>query len=136
MAVVLLLQRREPQHRRQRAADLIEHVDRPRLALAQLLDEHHALLQLRLPLLELLDLQDDRVQPRGFLLRVRDVDVELLRFAVERADSASRSTTSASTSTSEQAIVTFWPVWKVDFFFVRSRSTARRLMRIIGRPPF
>ena len=45
--------------------------------LAQLLDEHDALLQLRLALLELLHLLDDRVQPRGFLLRGRDLRVEL-----------------------------------------------------------
>ena len=51
-----LLQLGEPQHRRQRAADLVEHVDRAGLALAQLLDQRDALLQLRLALLELLHL--------------------------------------------------------------------------------
>ena len=85
MAFPVLLQLGQPQRRRQRAADLIEHMDGPRLAFAKLLDEHGALLQVGLPLLEVLDLLDNRVQPRRFLLRVRDVDVELLRFAVERA---------------------------------------------------
>ena len=64
-SVAGLLQLGEPQHRRQRAADLIEHVHRAGLALAQLLDQHDALLQLRLALLELLDLLDHRVQPRA-----------------------------------------------------------------------
>ena len=80
----------QPQHRRQRAADLIEHVHRTGLVLAQLLDERDALLQLRLALLELLDLRDDRVQPRRFLLRGRDLGVELRRLAVAAPSSASR----------------------------------------------
>ena len=46
----------QPQHRRQRPADLVEHVDRTGLALPQIFDEHDALRQLRLALLEVLDL--------------------------------------------------------------------------------
>ena len=49
-----------------------------------------ALLQLRLALLELLHLLDDRVQPRRFLLRGGDVGVELRRLVAERSSSASR----------------------------------------------
>ena len=37
----------QPHLRRQRPADLIEHVDRPLLILPELLDQHDALLQLR-----------------------------------------------------------------------------------------
>ena len=72
-----LLQLGQPQHLRQRAADLIEHVHRAGLPLAQLLDQHDALLQLRLALLELLHLLDHRVQPRRLLLRGGDLGVEL-----------------------------------------------------------
>ena len=42
--VAVLFEFREPQHRRQRAADLIEHVDRLGLALPELLDQLDALL--------------------------------------------------------------------------------------------
>src|SRR5262245_3634684 len=79
-----LLQLRQPQHRRQRAADLIEHVHGSGLSAAQLLDEDDALLQLRLALLELLYLLDDRVQPRRFLLRRGDIGVDLRRLVRER----------------------------------------------------
>src|SRR5262249_11317761 len=79
-AVVVLLQVREPQHRRHRPADLVEHVHRAGLALPQLLDQHDALLQLRLLLLELLDLLDDAVKPRRLGFGRGDVLVELLRF--------------------------------------------------------
>src|SRR6185295_16004821 len=65
-------------------ADLIQHVDRARLAFPQLLDEDDALLELGLSLLELLNLKNDRVEPRRFLLRVGDIHVELLRLVVER----------------------------------------------------
>ena len=63
------------------AADLVEHVDRPGLSLAQLLDQHDALLQLGAALLELLHLHDDRPEPRGLLLRGRDLGIELGGFA-------------------------------------------------------
>src|SRR6266540_5801959 len=79
-----LLDFRQPQHRRQGPADLIEHVDRTSLALAQLFDEHDALLQLRLALLELLHLLDDRMQARRLLLRGGDFLVEIRRIAVHR----------------------------------------------------
>src|ERR1700682_3107196 len=72
-----LLHLREPQRRRQRAADLIQHVDRTGLSLAELLDEDDALLQLRLTLLELLHLLNDRMEPCRLLLRRRDLLVEL-----------------------------------------------------------
>src|SRR5436190_3125896 len=79
-----LLQLRKPQHRRQRTADLIQHVHRAGLPFAQLLDQHDALLQLRFPLLELLDLLDHRMQPRRLLLRGGDFLVELHRIVVDR----------------------------------------------------
>jgi hypothetical protein len=59
-------------------------VDRARLVLAKLLDERHALLQLRLALLELLNLRDDRMQPRRFGLCRGDVGVEPGRLLPER----------------------------------------------------
>src|SRR4051812_13434552 len=68
-----LLELGEPQHRRQSPAHLVEHVDRLGLPLPELLDELHALLQLRLALFELLHLHDDRMQPRRFLLRFGEV---------------------------------------------------------------
>src|SRR5262245_3123684 len=79
-----LLHFRQPQHRRQRTADLIQHVHGAGLPLAQLLDQHHALLQLRLPLLELLHLLDHRVEPRRLLLRGGDFLVELRGIVVDR----------------------------------------------------
>src|SRR6476659_5717163 len=79
-----LLHLGEPQHRRQRTADLIQHVHRTGLPLAQLLDQHDALLQLRLPLHELLDLLDHRVEPRRLLLRGGDFLVEIRRIVVDR----------------------------------------------------
>src|SRR5262249_30305272 len=48
------------------------------------LDEAHALLQLRAPLLELLDLLNHAVQARGFLLRRGDLEVDLRRFLRQR----------------------------------------------------
>ena len=46
------------------------------LSLPELLDQHDALLQLRLALLELLYLLNDRVQPYGFLLRGGNLGID------------------------------------------------------------
>src|SRR5262249_42285899 len=54
------------------------------LTLPQLFDQHDALLQLRFPLLELLHLLDDRVEPRRLLLRRGDVGIELGRLVRQR----------------------------------------------------
>src|SRR5262245_1446580 len=75
-----LLQSCEPHHLRQCPADLIEHAYGSGLALPKLLDQHDALLQLRLALFELLHLLNDRLQPRRFLLGGRDLAVEVLGF--------------------------------------------------------
>jgi hypothetical protein len=61
------------------------------LVAAQLLDERDALLQLRLALLELLDLRDDRVQPLRFLLGGGNIDVELRRLLLQRSRVRSQS---------------------------------------------
>src|SRR6478672_1201225 len=65
-----LLHLREPQHRRQRTADLIQHVHGTGLPFAQLLDQ--------------LDLLDHRVEPRRLLLRGGDFLVEIRRIVVDR----------------------------------------------------
>ena len=54
------------------------------LALAKLLDEDDSLLELRLPLFELLDVLNDRVQSCRFLLCLGDVFVELCRLLLDR----------------------------------------------------
>src|SRR5207245_541370 len=74
-----LLHLGQPKHRWQRATDLIQHVDRAGLVLPELLDQRDPLLQLRASLLELLNLRNDRVEPRGFLLRAVDLGVEARR---------------------------------------------------------
>src|SRR5262249_19611997 len=79
-----LFEVREPQHRWQGPADLVQHVHGTSLALAKLLDEHDALLELCLPLLELLDVLNNCVEACGFLLRFRNRLVELRRFLLER----------------------------------------------------
>src|SRR6185436_18424236 len=53
------------------------HVNGAGLTLAQLLDQHDALLELRLPLLELLDLLNHGMQTRRLLLRGDDRGVDL-----------------------------------------------------------
>ena len=60
------------------------------LLLTKLLDESDALLQLRLPLLELLHLRDDRVELRRLALRGDDVGVELRRLLSRSSSTASR----------------------------------------------
>ena len=68
---VLLLDRRQPQHVGKAVADVIEQLHRNALAAAKLLDQRDALLELLALRLELLDLRQQRLQPRGFLLRRR-----------------------------------------------------------------
>src|SRR4029453_11255752 len=82
--IVGLFEGRQPQHRRKRPTDFIEHVHRTRLVLAKLLDEDDSLLKLRLPLFELLDVLNDRVQSCRFLLSLGDVFIELRRFLLDR----------------------------------------------------
>jgi hypothetical protein len=52
-------------------------VDWAGLSLPKLLDQDDTLLQLRFALLELLDLLNDRVEARRFVLRGGDLGVEL-----------------------------------------------------------
>src|SRR5215471_1804833 len=54
-----LEQAEKPEAVRDRLAQLVEHVDGSVLPVAQLFDQRHALLKLRLPRLELLDLRED-----------------------------------------------------------------------------
>src|SRR5262249_20879808 len=81
---VVLAPTREAHHRGQRAAQLIEHVHGALLTFPELLDQHDALLQLRLLLFELLHLLDDAVQPRGLCLLLGNLPIEVGRIARER----------------------------------------------------
>ena len=128
---------RQPEPIGERLADLVEDVHRAGLAAAQLLDERDALLQLRLARLELLHLREHRA--------------ELLRLASPpRAMSSSRRTRRLSQRPEPPAddqrpcrcrirlaaMVTRCAAGMHRARrLVAPRSTASRLMRIIGRPP-
>ena len=134
-----LLQLGEPQHRRQRAADLIQHVHRAGLALAQLLDQHDALLQLRLALLELLHLlRSPSAAASSPAARRRSRSSSCADSLAERPVAPADDQRRRAPGSRLQPTVSFWPTVPnvTAFFLARSRSAASRLMRIIGRPPF
>src|SRR5262249_35350076 len=66
------------------AADLVQHVDRPRLVFAQLLDQFDALLEQRLLLFEIVNLRDDGLEAGRFLLRTGDVGRQTSGFVTEQ----------------------------------------------------
>ena len=95
--------------------------------------------KLRLALLELLDLLNDRVQPRGLLLRRRDLRVELR--STRCASAQYRQPMNSPAQHQDQAAADRQLLAGRDegdqlSSWRWSRSAASRLMRIIGRPPF
>ena len=114
----------QPEHVGQRLADFVDHVDAPALALAQLLDERDALLQLLLLLVERRHLREDGLEVRLLALRVRS-GVDQPRLLASSDHHHQPMPSAVTTSSRLQTSVTFWPRSNAIARFLAFRARRR-----------
>ena len=134
-----LIEAREPDEVGQRLRELVQQVHRSLLLGLEPVDEVDLALEGRPLLLQLVHLLLDRLQLSLALLGGHDLAVQLADLARHVQVQGQADEDGAAREHGHEQVGLHGPrsgAAPADFFFLVGRSAARRLIRIIGRPPF